>query len=63
MCTLAKFQIPVLTYKGHCISSIAMPTAIDATNSHVLHTGGMATCCHLKSLLTSPYSQHHHDEE
>ena len=29
--TLAKFQLPALTYRGHCISSTAMPSANDAT--------------------------------
>ena len=29
--TINKLQIPALTYKGHCISSTAMPSANDAT--------------------------------
>ena len=36
--TLAKFQIPALTYRGHCISGTAAPPANAATCNHVLDT-------------------------
>ena len=35
--TMAKFQIPALTYKGHCIRDTAVPSANYANCSHVLH--------------------------
>ena len=36
--SLAKFQIPTLTYKGHCISGTVTSSANDATCRHLLLT-------------------------
>ena len=36
--TLKNFQIPVLTYRGHCNIGTAAPSGNDATSSLVLHT-------------------------
>jgi len=60
--TMSKFQIPALTYKGHCIRDTAVPSANYANCSHVLHIKEKEGCkneqnVHLTMLTTESSRQ------